>query len=284
MTLHDFLQDTWQATLNLASHNLTPVLYNILLALLIFLVGKWLTGWLTRWMERALERRTEKTVARFVTNFAKVLLYVFVVIAALTQLGIKTTSLVAILGAAGLAVGLSLKDSLSNFAAGVLLVSFRPFRVGDVIGTAGMEGTVREIKIFSTTLVTSDNRVISIPNSQIINGPVINHYAMPTRCIAMVIRVPYSADLSQIKNGLMSILKADQRVLKDPAPLVSVRALADTGVDLNVLPWVKSTDYAATQWDLLEQIKNHFSELALGTPAQKMEVTVVANASSTQGN
>src|SRR5690606_52623 len=117
-------------------HNLTPALYNILLALIIFLLGKWFTGWLSRWMEGALEKRMDSTVARFVTNIIKVLLYVFVVIAALTQLGIKTTSLIAILGAASLAVGLSLKDSLANFAAGVLLVSLRPFRVSDYISTS----------------------------------------------------------------------------------------------------------------------------------------------------
>lgn len=275
MTPQGFLHEVWQQTLNLATHNLTPALYNILLALIIFLLGKWFTGWLAHWMEGALEKRMDSTVARFVTNIAKVLLYVFVVIAALTQLGIKTTSLIAILGAASLAVGLSLKDSLANFAAGVLLVSLRPFRVSDYISTSDVEGTVREIKIFSTTLVTSDNRVITIPNSQVISGAIVNHFTLPTRRITLLIRVPYSADLGQVKNGLLEIMNNDQRILKDPAPLVSVASLGDSWVDLNVRPWVKSADYWAVNWDLLEQIKNRFADSSLGTSVQKLEVTLL---------
>lgn len=266
------MDQTWQAAHAFISANITPYLYNILAALIIFLVGKWLAGRLSQWLENYMDKRMEHTVARFVGNILKILLYIFVVIAALSQLGIKTTSLVAILGAASLAVGLSLKDSLANFAAGVLLVSLRPFRVGDYVETGSVQGVVKEIKIFATTLTTADNKVIVVPNSSIINSAIINHYAMPTRRIDMVIRIAYSADLGKVKNDLLAIMAADQRVLKDPAPMVSVAALADTGVDLNVRPWVKSADYWGVRWDVTEQIKLHFTNIGLQIPAQKVEM------------
>lgn len=269
------VEQLWQQANSFISTNLTPYLYNILAALIIFLVGKWLAKRLARWLEGVMEKRMEHTVARFIANILNVLLFMFVIIAAISQLGVKTTSLVAILGAISLAVGLSLKDSLANFAAGVLLVSLRPFRVGDYIEVASIQGFVKDIKIFATTLTTADNKVIIVPNNSVISAAIINHYAMPTRRIDMVIRISYSADLGKVKEDLLAIMAADQRVLKEPEPIVSVAALADTGVDLNVRPWVKSDDYWGVRWDVTEQIKIHFTNIGLQIPAQKVEMIQV---------
>lgn len=271
-TTLSIFEQAWQQAQVFISGNVTPYLYNILAALIIFLVGKWLAGRVARWLEHVMEKRVEHTVARFVANILNVLLFIFVIIAALSQLGVKTTSLVAILGAASLAVGLSLKDSLANFAAGVLLVSLRPFRAGDYIETGSVQGIVKEIKIFATTLITADNKVIVLPNNAIINAAIINHYAMPTRRIDMLIRISYSADLGKVKSDLLKIMADDQRILKDPEAMVSVAALADTGVDLNVRPWVKSGDYWPVRWDVVEQIKLHFTDIGLQIPAQKVDI------------
>lgn len=254
------------------SQNLTPYLYNIVTALLIFFIGKWVIKHIVRWLEALMEKRMDHIVARFMSNILHVLLFVVVVIAALTQLGIKTTALVAVIGAISLAVGLSLKDSLSNFAAGVILIALRPFRIGDYIETPAVQGFVKDIKVFATTLTTADNRIIFVPNNSVVRGHIVNHYAMPTRRINMVIRVGYDTDLSQIKQDLLAVMAADARVLADPAPSVSVAGLTETGVDLNVRPWVESNDYWGVRWDVTEQIKNHFSAIKMHFPAQRMDL------------
>jgi small conductance mechanosensitive channel len=279
----DWVGQIWQQAQIFFSSHITPYLYNILAALLIFLIGKWLAKRVARWIERMMERRMESTVARFVADILNVLLFVFVIIATLSQLGVRTTSLVAILGAASLAVGLSLKDSLANFAAGVLLISLRPFRVGDYVETNSVQGTVKEIKIFATTLISPDNKIVVVPNNSIINAAIVNHYAMPTRRIDMVLRVSYSADLSRVKADLLDIMARDKRILKTPEAVVTVSSLGDTGVDLNVRPWVNSGDYWDVRWNLTEQIKNHFSDIGLRIPAQPVDV-FVSNPQQTMNN
>lgn len=274
---HPLWQQTIQSLEHLLNQNLVPYLSHIAAALAIFFIGKWLVSKTIRWAERSMEKRMDHIVARFLANILHVALFFIVLVAAISQLGFETTSLVAILGAISFAVALSLKDSLSNFASGVLLVVLRPFRVGDYIETSSIQGTVKDIKIFATTLTTADNRVILVPNSRITGDHIINHYVMPTRRIDMIIKVPHQADLGRIKADLLQLMERDQRVLEEPAPMVAVAAIADAGVNLNVRPWVESGNYWSVCWSLTEKIKTHFSDIGLSLPAQQVDI-VMANA------
>ena len=179
--------------------NLVPYAWNIVAALLIFLIGLWVVARLSKWLQNLMGKRLDSTIAKFLGRIIHVLLFLFVVIAALDRLGVKTTSLVAILGAAGLAVGLALKDSLSNFAAGVMLILFRLFREGHYVEVAGTSGTVKEIRIFATVLTSPDNKVITVPNAEILSNNIVNYSEKPTRRVDMVFGVSYDADLSQVK-------------------------------------------------------------------------------------
>lgn len=279
-----FLEQTWQEAMTFVSQNVTPYIYNIIAALVIFFVGKWVVKHIARWLENMMKSRMDHIVAHFLSNILYVVFFVMVIIASLTQLGLNTTSLVAVLGAVGLAVGLSLKNSLGNLAAGVILIVLRPFRVGHYIEADGTSGIVKDIKIFATTLNTADNKVVTVPNGNIISGHIVNYSILPTRRVDLVIRVPYSADLSKVKSALMDIVDADERVLKDPAAVVVVSTLADSGVDINVRPWVKTEDYWPTRWDITEQIKNRFGDMQLGVPAQQLDVYVEKSAQAPAAN
>ncbi|MHB2019687.1 MAG: mechanosensitive ion channel family protein [Candidatus Xenobia bacterium] len=232
---------------------------NLLAAILIFAVGKWLAGFMARLAERALlQSRVEKTLASFLRHLAYIALMIVVITAALSQLGVQTTSFVAVLGAAALAVGLALQGSLANFAAGVLMVLFRPFKVGDVVESAGVTGEVVEVQLFTTVLNTPDCRRVIVPNAQMTSGVITNFTANPLRRIDLVIGVSYEADLSAVKRILEEIVTADPAVLKDPAPEVGVLELADGKVQLALRPWVHGADYGAASFRLLEQVKLAF--------------------------
>ncbi|ERP92812.1 MAG: mechanosensitive ion channel protein MscS [Alcanivoracaceae bacterium] len=255
-----------------ANENLMPYAWNIVAALVIFIVGKWIVGRLAGWVNRMMDKRVDATVAKFIGNIVHIILFVFVVIASLDQLGVETTSLVAIVGAAGLAVGLALKDSLGNFAAGVMLILFKPFRVGHYVEAGGTAGTVKEIKIFATIMMSPDNKVITVPNGSIMSGNITNYSEMPTRRVDMVFGVAYDADLSLVKKTLEEILAADDRVLKDPAPVIAVGELADSSVNFLCRPWVKSADFWGVKWDTTETVKRRFDEAGIGIPFPQMDV------------
>ena len=255
-----------------ANENLMPYAWNIVAALVIFIVGKWIVGRLAGWVNRMMDKRVDATVAKFIGNIVHIILFVFVVIASLDQLGVETTSLVAIVGAAGLAVGLALKDSLGNFAAGVMLILFKPFRVGHYVEAGGTAGTVKEIKIFATIMMSPDNKVITVPNGSIMSGNITNYSEMPTRRVDMVFGVAYDADLSLVKKTLEEILAADDRVLKDPAPVIAVGELADSSVNFLCRPWVKSPDFWGVKWDTTETVKRRFDEAGIGIPFPQMDV------------
>lgn len=252
--------------------SLIPFASNVLAALIIFLVGRWAAGRIANILDATLVKKLDPTVAKFIANLAHIGLIVVVVIAALDRVGVHTTSLIAIVGAAGLAVGLALKDSLGNFASGVLLVVFRPFRVGDYVEAGGAAGTVREIRIFATLITTPDNKAITVPNSAIMGGNIVNYSAMPTRRVDMKIGVSYSSDLARVKQVLSDILAADERVLKDPAPTIAVAELADRSINLVVRPWVNSPDYWAVLWDTTETIKRRFDAEGIKIPFPQMDV------------
>lgn len=255
-----------------ANENLVPYAWNLVIAAVIFLAGSWIVGAIRKLLEKAMDKRMDPTVSRFLARLAHIAMLVFVGIAALDQIGFQTTSLVAIFGAAGLAVGLALKDSLGNFAAGVMLVIFRPFRVGDYVEAGGTGGTVREVHIFATIFTTPDNRIITVPNGSIIGGVITNYSTMDTRRVDMVIGVSYDADLAKVRSILKDLLDNDERVLKDPAPVIVVGELADSSVNFLVRPWVKSGDYWPLKWDMTERVKNRFDEEGIGIPFPQMDV------------
>ena len=246
---------------------------NILFALLILLLGLWLARLLKRWAKNMmLKGGMDVMLAGFLGNITHVLAVAFVIIAALSQLGIQTTSLVAIIGAAGLAIGLSLQGSLSNFASGVMIIAFRPFRVDDFIDAGGVMGVVEEIQIFSTRLRTGDNKTVYVPNSSITSGTITNFNAKPTRRVDMVFGISYDSDIKQAKALLLEILEKDERILKDPAPVIAVSELADSSVNLIVRPWVNAADYWNVFWETTEAVKLRFDAEQITIPYPQHDV------------
>jgi small conductance mechanosensitive channel len=245
----------------------------IVAAIVIFIVGRWVAKALRRLAVRMMTRaKVEETLVSFVGNLTYVGLLVFVIIAALNQLGVQTTSFIAIIGAAGLAVGLALQGSLANFAAGVLMIIFRPFKVGDYIEAAGVAGVVEEIEIFTTQLRTPDNKTIIIPNAGITGGNITNYSAKDTRRVDMVIGVGYGDDLIQVREILEDILAKDDRVLDDPAPTIAVLELGDSSVNFAVRPWVNTADYWGAYFDLTETVKKRFDEEGISIPFPQRDV------------
>ena len=216
----------------------------VIAAVAIFVVGRWIAKLIRRIVRRVMEKaEVEPIIIGFVSSMAYIALLAFVVIAALGQLGIQTTSFIAILGAAGLAIGLALQGSLANFAAGFLMIIFRPFKVGDFIEGAGVAGVVQNIQIFTTTLNTPDNKTIIIPNAKLSGDNIINYSAQETRRVDMTVGVAYDADLAHVRNVLNDIIGNDERILADPEPQVAVAELADNSVNFVVRVWTNTADY-----------------------------------------
>lgn len=250
-----------------------PWATRIVVALAIFIVGRWVALWLLSAARRLMRRGgMDDMLVAFLSNIAYFMLLAVVVIAALDHLGVQTTSLLAIVGAAGLAVGLALKDSLGNFASGVLLIVFRPFRVGDFIEAAGTSGIVQAVNVFSTVLATGDNREVTVPNGQIYGGTIVNVTARPTRRIDLVFGIGYGDDIRTAKRLIEEAMGRDERILAEPAPAVSLAELADSSVNINVRPWVKTGDYWAVRSDLLESVKAAFDANGISIPLPQRDV------------
>jgi small conductance mechanosensitive channel len=238
-----------------------------IVALLVFVVGKWFAGVARKALRRAMERaKVDETLIGFLSNIVFYVLMVAVVIAAVSQVGIQTTSFVAVLGAAGLAVGLALQGSLSNFASGVLLILFRPFRVGDFVQAGGVSGTVDEIGILMTHMRTPDNRGITVPNSQVMGGHITNFNAYETRRVDLSFGIGYGDDIDRAKAILLDLVASDPRTLKEPAPTIAVGELTDSSVKIIVRPWVKSGDYWGLYWDLQEAVRKRFDAEGMSIP------------------
>jgi small conductance mechanosensitive channel len=245
----------------------------IAIAIAIFIIGKIIARMAANLAKKALQRAgTDGMLVNFLGTITYAVLLIAVMLAAVDSLGVNVTSLMAILGAAGLAVGLALKDSLSNFAAGVMIIVFRPFNIGDYITAGGTSGTVDEISLFSTLMHTPDNQRIIVPNSAILGGNITNTSALPTRRIDLVIGIGYDDNIGQARDIIMAILDADERVLKDPAAGVVVGELGDSSVNLNVRPWVNSGDYWPLRPDLLEGIKVKLDEAGISIPYPQQDV------------
>ena len=247
----------------------------ILAALAVFIIGRWIVKYLRRLILRVMERReVDPTLSKFLINLTYAVLLTFVVLSALGMLGIQTTSFIAVLGAAGLAVGLALQGSLSNFAAGVLLIIFRPFKVGDFIEGAGVAGVVEEIQIFTTQMVTPDNKTIIIPNAQITSGNIINYSTKGTRRADMVFGIGYQDDIDKARGIISEVLSQDERVLKDPPVQIAVSELADSSVNFVARPWVKAEDYWNVVFDATENIKKRFDAEGVSIPFPQRDVHV----------
>ena len=247
----------------------------ILAALAVFIIGRWIVKYLRRLVGRLMEKRdVDPTLTKFLTNITYVALLTFVILAALGMLGIQTTSFIAVLGAAGLAIGLALQGSLSNFAAGVLMIIFRPFKVGDLIEGAGVTGVVEEIQIFTTQLVTPDNKTIIVPNAQMTGDNIVNYSTKGTRRADMVFGIGYEDDIDKARDIIIDVLSQDERVLKEPALQVAVSELADSSVNFVVRPWVKAGDYWNVIFDATETIKKRFDDESISIPYPQRDIHV----------
>jgi small conductance mechanosensitive channel len=242
------------------NEELLPMLFDwavkLFLALVIYIAGKWIAGLLTRWLVRLMQARSlDPTLVTFLSNLTHAILLIAVILAALDTLGLPVTSLLAVVGAAGLAVGLAMKDSLGNFAAGVMLVMFRPFSKGDFIEAAGVTGKVEEIRIFNTVLVTTDNKQVIIPNGQVAAGTITNYTAKDMRRVDLVFGVGYDDDLKVARDVLTRVCTSHPKVLPEPAFNIFVLNLGDSSVEFAVRPWAKTEDYWTVWGDVLEQGK-----------------------------
>lgn len=245
----------------------------ILGALAILAIGVWASKTLTKIVKKLMKRSNiDDTLISFGGNIVYVLMLGFVIIASLSTLGVETTSLAAVIAAAGLAIGLALQGSLSNFAAGVMIIGFRPFKLGDYVDAAGVSGTVDDISIFTTTLKTPDNKLVIVPNASITSDPITNYSAQETRRIDFVFGIGYDDDIKKAKKVLEKIVTSDERVLKDPAPVIGVKELADSSVNFVVRPWVNTADYWSTYFDITEQVKLQFDKEGISIPFPQQDV------------
>ena len=245
----------------------------VLAAIAILVIGRLVSGWLRSLIRKLMERAgNDPMLVSFVANIAYFAMLAFVIIAALSELGIQTTSFIAVLGAAGLAIGLALQGSLQNFAAGVLILVFKPYKVGDFIEGGGTSGIIEAMDIFTTRMRTGDNKSVIVPNGKLLGDNIVNYSTKPTRRVDLVVGVSYDDDLAKVKAVLNDILSSDERVLDEPAPTVAVSELADSSVNLIVRPWTKTSDYWPLYWDLVETIKTRFDAEGISIPYPQRDV------------
>ncbi|MGF1754173.1 small-conductance mechanosensitive channel MscS [Vibrio makurazakiensis] len=246
---------------------------NIISALVILFIGNLIVKGVANSVAKVLQKKKmDKAVVEFIHGLVRYLLFVIVLIAALGRLGVQTASVVAVIGAAGLAIGLALQGSLSNFAAGVLIVGFRPFKSGDYVEIGGVAGSVESIQIFQTVLTTPDNKMVVVPNGSVIGSPITNYSRHDTRRVDLMIGVSYGANLQQTKELLTKICESDERVLKEPGVQVGVHTLADSSVNFVVRPWVKTADYWNVYFDLMQAIKEGLDNEGIEIPFPQMDV------------
>lgn len=246
---------------------------DLIVAILIFYIGRFIVKLVVRGLIRVMDRQeVDTTLQTFVGNVVRVALMIVVIIAAIGAIGIQTTSFIAIFGAAGLAVGLALQGSLSNFAAGVLIVLFRPYKVGDYVEAAGIAGSVEQVQILTTVLKTPDNKQIIVPNSQIMDSIITNYSANDTRRVDLTVGVSYDDDLDKVAATLRELVDADDRILKDPECQIAVLELADSSVNFVVRPWARTSDYWGVYFDLTERIKKRFDDEGISFPFPQQDV------------
>lgn len=248
------------------------------MGILILVIGLWIAGMITNGVKKVMQKRgLDPALQSFLGSMLGITLKVLVVISALGTLGVEMTSFVAILGAAGLAVGMALSGTLQNFAGGVMILIFKPFKVGDWIEAQGYSGTVNEIQIFNTILKSPDNKTIIIPNGGLSTGSMINYSTEPRRRVDWTVGIGYGDDADKAKEVLLGMLNDDNRVLKDPAPFIAVSALADSSVNFTVRAWVEAPNYWGVFFDLNERVYKEFDKHGLNIPFPQMDVHVHKN-------
>lgn len=259
-------------------HNILEIIsayaFSLLMALLIFIIGKWAVNKIVTVLGKVLRKvkGMEETLIRFLENIVYYALMIIVLLTALGKLGVETTSFLAILGAAGLAIGLALKDSLGNFASGVMIILFKPFKVGDTVTAGGVTGTVKEVGIFSSIFVTADNQKIIVPNGSITTGSITNVNAYETRRIDLVIGIGYKDDIKKAKEVLTNVATSNEKVLVDKGISVVVSELAESSVNFTINVWVKTSDYSEVRFYLLENIKLSFDNEGISIPYPQQDV------------
>ncbi len=251
---------------------------SLIAAIAIFFIGRIVVRFVTNGTRKVMEsQKVDKILESFVNNLVYWTLMTVVIIAAINQIDIQTTSLIAIMGAAGLAVGLAMQGSLANFSAGVLIIMFRPYRVGDYIEAAGVAGSVVQVQIFTTILKTVDNKQIIIPNGQIMGSVITNYSSNETRRVDLVIGIGYDDDIDKARDTIQALVDADDRILKDPACPIAVAELADSSVNIAVRPWVKTADYSAVRFGLTEAVKKRFDKEGISFPFPQQDVHLIQN-------
>ena len=248
-----------QLTANLSPEQLTGYALSVLGAIVIFIIGRFVAGVLRKAVRRSFDRKgTDPAVSSFVGTLVYAVVLAATILAVLSTFGIETASFIAVLGAAGFAVGFALQGSLGNFAAGVLLLIFRPFKVGDVVEVAGVLGVVDEIDLFNTLMHTPDNIKVYVPNGQIYGSTIKNISAFETRRVDMVVGIGYGSSIARAEEIINELIEADERILKDPAPTVAVAELADSSVNFVVRPWTETANYWAVKFDFTRKVKEAF--------------------------
>ena len=265
--------DNFELTLDWANRDLFSIFLGILAGILIFWIGRWFAKLVTRYTSRSMERaHVDRMAIRFLQTVVYFGVMGAVVIAALNAAGLHTTSLTALLASAGVAIGLALKDSLSNLASGVMILLFRPYTINNYVDAAGTSGLVEEVQIFNTILRTPDNVKVIVPNSAVINNNISNYSAYEKRRVDLVVGIGYEDNLGQARDTLMDLMQSHPMVLQEPGPTVDVLELADSSVNLAVRSWVQGEDYWQVRSDLLEQIKLRFDEAGINIPYPQQDI------------
>jgi len=247
----------------------------VVLAIVVLLVGLWLIGKVVKTMGNVMiKRNADPSLIPFLLSITGILLKVMLVVSVVGMIGVETTSFIAVLGDAGLAIGMALSGTLQNFAGGVIILMLKPFRVGHYIEAQGHSGTVSEIQIFNTFLKTPDNKTVILPNGALSSGAMTNYSTEPTRRVDLTFRISYTDDIDQAKNILKRLLSEDERVLQNPAPVVVILSLGDSSVNIGVRPWVKSEDYWGLLWDMQGKVKKAFDAEGISIPFPQMDVHV----------
>ena len=265
----------WSNVMGKAYELLTIYGIKVVGAIAIFVIGRWVVKGVAGFIKRLLiKRKTDETLTSFIYHLSYVALLAFIIIAALNQLGIQTASFIAVLGAAGLAVGLALQGSLSNFAAGVLMITFKPFKVGDYIEGGGTAGVVEEIQIFTTQLRSPDNKAIIVPNGKMTGDNIVNYTTKGVRRVDLVFGIGYGDDIDKAREIIMDIVREDGRVHKDPEPVVVVSELADSSVNLTLRAWTSVDDFWGVYFDAIEKVKKQFDAKGVTIPFPQRDVHV----------
>lgn len=271
--MYELLKIDEAEALAIYSKYIVPWSLKILLAVVIFVIGQLVAKVIVKILGKLLSHtKLEKILVDFIKSLVNALLLVFVIVATLDQLGVNTNSVIAVLGAAGLAIGLALQGSLQNFAAGFMLLIFRPFKAGDFVEAAGVAGSIEKIGIFSTTMHTGDNKEVIIPNGAIYSSNIINYSKRPTRRVDMIFSIGYGDDIRVARDVIASIIKEDARILAEPEPLIAVGELGANSVNLFVRPWVKTEDYWDVKYAVTEKVKVAFDANGITIPFPQMDI------------